>query len=366
MVHRDGGMTRSDLTRRTGLNRSTIADVVGDLAASGWIAEFDDAPRETAGRPSPRVAITDRYVALAANPELDAVTVGIVALGGRVLAQRRHEFARQPSAEEVVASISRIARELAVEVPGSRIIGAGVAVPGLVSESDGVVRLAPHLGWVESPMASMLSHALDLPVAAANDAHLGCRAEEAFGAGVGCSNIVYLNGGPSGIGGGLVLAGQHVRGSNGYAGELGHLPIRIDGALCACGAHGCLETEVSQALMIPLLGGGHPDDDLLTSALTTSRELSVAAEVDRQLSVLALALRGAVNLLNPEIVILGGYLAALYSAGTPEARARLLSETIPASAHGTRVVTAALGSRRLLIGAAELAFAPHFENPQVV
>lgn len=368
LVHRQRGLTRADLTRALGLNRSTIGDLVAALVDHGWVRERDDAPRSGVGRPSPRVLPREDRVVAAINPELDVIDVALVSLGGALIARRRVP-ASMPSVDDMLAATTSAIEELLAEHPDADLLGAGIAVPGLVRREDGHVRLAPHLEWQEEPLASRLSSELGVPVAAANDAHLGCRAELSFGAGVGTRTALYLNGGPSGIGGGIVIDGRPLGGAAGYAGEIGHLSVDPDGPPCACGAKGCLESLVSRKTLATVLGVARPDDDELERALTNAIEREgrsggpVSTEVDRQLRWLGIALRGAVNLLNPELVILGGHLAALWSVAGPEQRSTVLAKALPVNAHDVRIEVAALGSQRLLIGAAELAWDALIADP---
>ncbi|UTT63634.1 ROK family transcriptional regulator [Microcella humidisoli] len=360
LVHRRRGVTRADLTRALGLNRSTIGDLVGVLVAHGWVDERDDARRSGVGRPSPLVVTRSRWLVAAINPELDVIDIALVSLGGEIV-ERRRTPADRPSADEVVAVAARVVAELAAAHPDARVLAVGVAVPGLVRRGDGCVRLAPRLGWRDEPLASALSSALGMPVAVANDAHLGSRAELTFGAGQGAASVLYLNGGASGIGGGLVIGGRPVEGAAGYAGEIGHVSVDPHGIACACGAHGCLEALVRRGTLTAAVGLTQADDDELDAAL----QRAVAAEaadgpvrtvVREQLGWLAIALRSAVNLLNPERIVLGGYLAALWAAAGDDLRQSVLADALSVTATDVRIEVAALGAQRLLMGAAELAW----------
>ncbi|WP_241969193.1 ROK family transcriptional regulator [Microcella putealis] len=368
LVHRHGGVTRADLTRALGLNRSTIGDLVAVLVEHGWVDERDDAPRSGVGRPSPRVAPSDTRVVAAVNPELDVIDVGLVSLGGQIVARRRVALDHVPSVAETVAITAQTVRELAAEAPHVEVRAVGVAVPGLVRRRDGQVRLAPHLGWREEPLAAPLAEALGMPVSASNDAHLGCRAEQTFGAGVGAGTMLYLNGGPSGIGGGLVVDGRPMDGTAGYAGELGHLGLDPAGPLCACGARGCLEALAPRDALVAAVGLEHPDDDALEEALVAAvaaedADGAARTEVARQLRWLAVALRGAVNFVNPDRIVLGGHLAALWRCADEAQRASLIADALPASAAEVTIEPAALGAQRLLIGAAELAWDELIADP---
>jgi predicted NBD/HSP70 family sugar kinase len=363
-VHRDGEVSRSQLTRLTGLNRSTIASLVGELAELGLAVERDPGATNQVGRPSMMVAASDRVVALAVNPEIDALTIAVVGLGGTVHRRIRSAVASSPSADEVVAltvdTLERMRDELG---SAFRFVGIGVAVPGLVRARDGLVRHAPHLGWNDEPLADMLEAATGLPVFAANDASTGAMAERHFGAGRGITDLIYLNGGASGIGGGLIVGGAAAGGAGGYAGEFGHTRVASSEATDSAGIAGTLEAEVTRSALLELLDVARSDPDDVERALLASTSPQVRAEVNRQLDHLAVALAGAINILNPELVILGGFLAALHAVDPERLRAAVGRLTLPASFDAVRICPAELGSNLLMIGAAELVFERLLDDP---
>lgn len=367
MVHYGGAVPRSALTQATGLNRSTVGALVGELVELGLVAERGPETSNRVGRPSPVVVADSRVVALAVNPEIDAVTVGVVGLDGSVHRLVRYPAGHVPTSEEAAAIAAAVIDGLRPALAeATRIVGIGVVVPGLVRESDGVVRLAPHLEWVDEPFAAQLAAATGLPVHAANDARSGANAERLFGAGRGADHLVYLNGGASGIGAGVIVGGEPLTGVSGYAGELGHTLVNSAGIRCHCGAIGCLETEVSQEALLQVLGLAAADPDELDRALAAAveaGEAEVVAEIDRQLGFLATALRTATNVFNPELIVLGGFLGSLYAVAPERLSALVAEQALGASGEHVTIVRAELGSRILMIGAAELAFAPLLAAP---
>ncbi|MEK6345749.1 MAG: ROK family protein, partial [Curtobacterium sp.] len=166
------------------------------------------------------------------------------------------------------------------------------------------------LGWHDEPVAGPLAARTGLPVAAANDANLGAWAERLAGSGRGVDDLVYLNGGASGIGGGVISAARPLSGADGYAGELGHTFVAANGVRCHCGAVGCLETEASREALTTAAGTAPDDLRALAAALAEERP-ELEAVVDRQVSALATALRNAIHTVNPEVVVLGGFLGVL-------------------------------------------------------
>ena len=364
LVHRSQGISRSLLTRVTGLNRSTVAALVGELVERRLVLEVDADVQGQVGRPSPIVKPGPLAVAIAINPEIDAITIAVVGLGGNVVKRIRYATEREPTAREAVNICAAVVEGLRSELEAShRVVGIGLAVPGLVRSADGVVRLAPHLGWVDEPVAEMLAEATGYRVVAGNDARLGTLAESTFGAGRGLSDFIYLNGGASGIGGGVIAGSEALTGAAGYAGEFGHTLVNSQGIVCHCGGVGCLETEVTRAALLDLVDLADADGDELENALLADESVPVRAEVHRQLDFLAVALRNAINTLNPQAILLGGFLGALYAVAPAHLNALVAHQPLRASREGVTIGRAALGSNLLMIGAAELAFEAVLDDP---
>ena len=364
LVHHEGGLPRSQLTARTGLNRSTVAALVAELVSLQLVFESEPDPTKQAGRPSPIVRPDARTVAIAINPEVDAVTIGVVGLGGEVLRRVRHETPGAPTAAEVVKISASIIASFREEFDSSgSIVGIGVAVPGLVRHDDGVVSLAPHLQWTDEPIATMLEQATGLPVSAGNDARLGASAEHAYGAGRGATDLIYLNGGASGIGGGIISGGNLLTGRAGYAGEFGHIRIAPSDSAVEDPESGSLESEVNRAALLRVVGLATADADVLERALLASTDPAVLALVHRQLDALSISLRNAVNVLNPEVIVLGGFLASILAVDPEYLRDRVEKQALAPSFEGVSIVGAQLGSNLLMIGAAEFAFEAVLADP---
>src|SRR5664280_2432044 len=362
LLHRSGPFSRAELTRMTGLNRSTVGAVVTDLAELRLVYERLPERSAKAGRPSPVAHIDHRTVAIAVNPEVDAIHVGLVGLGGRVLKHVRVEAADTPSAEQVVQlATAAIAGMLSGQDRTLRVVGIGVAVPGQVRLSDGHLREATHMGWLEQPLAAMFERSAGYPAWAANAAMLAMRAESTFGAVRDVDDLVYIIGGASGIGGGVLTGGRLLTGTAGYAGEFGHTFVRSGGTACHCGAHGCFEAEVTQQRLLDSVSLHAPEADLLAAALTESTDPQVAALVAESLGLLGIVVRNAVNLFNPSVVVLSGFLAALHAAARDDDA--LVGESIRSARESVRIQDAALGADQLMLGAAELVFDELIADP---
>lgn len=367
LIHLEGPVSRATLTAATGLNRSTIADLVGDLVTSGVAEERAPDPSRRVGRPSPLVTADPRVIAVASNPEVDALSIAAVGLDRRVRRRERIEMTELLSPERTAQLIGeRISSWRRDDLAGSVVASIGIAVPGLVRGSDGLVRDAPHLKWRDVALRELVQDATGLPAVVGNDAAMGVVAEHLFGAARGIDDVVYLNGGASGIGGGLIVQGIPVGGASGYSGEFGQNRPGIASPTDRRAADGVLEDEVSRARLLAALGRHNADEPELAELLRTSDAPDVLDEIARQRRILATALANAVNVLNPAVVVLGGFLAMLAEHDPSGLRQAVVSQTMPANGEDLEIRPAALAEDRLLIGAAEAAFAELLRDPSVI
>lgn len=366
LVHVDGPLSRARLTALTGLNRSTVATLVSELVELGLVLEHAPDPTNRVGRPSPIVAADPDVLAIAVNPEVDAITIAAVGLDGRIPVRERIAVDHLPSPEETAELVVATRdRWVADELRRARLVGVGLAVPGLVRASDGLVRWAPHLEWTDAPLRALVEDASGLPVTVGNDASLGAHAEHLFGAGRGVDDLVYLNGGASGIGGGLVVHGLLVGGTGGYAGEFGQNRPGIASMDDRRADGGVLEDEVSRTRLLEVVGLDNVDEPTLAQALEASAAPEVAEELGRQRRILATALANAINVLNPSLVVLGGFLATVAESDPADLERAVASQTVAAAFEEVAIRVAALGEDRLMIGAAEAALATLLADPFV-
>ncbi len=364
LLHLRGALSRAQLGASIGLNRSTVTGLVMELTELGLVREVAAGERTgKVGRPTLDIEPEDHVAALSVRAEPHAVTVALVGLGGVVHARLRHDTAQAPSPRRFVQIVASSVEAMRADIDRHyRVVGVGLAVPGLVN-ANGSVLVSPTLGWKRDPVAARLSDELGIAVSAGNDASIGALAESRFGVGVGVSNLLYLGGAMHSIGGGLIIDGTLLRGTSGYAGELGHTVVDPRGRTCVCGRRGCLEAEVRLDLLEPLLGRRKLDEDELDVELGVARDARVMAEVTRQVEVLSLALTNFVNAFSPETVVLSGYLGALLSVSRERLAEAVRVHPLGAEGRTIRLERAHLRSRLMLIGPAELAFADLLSNP---
>ncbi|WP_328607967.1 ROK family protein [Amycolatopsis sp. NBC_00345] len=360
LLHVSGPSTRAVLATQLGLNRSTIKTLVDGLAEAGVVEEKVPRPGRGAGRPSLLVLPQPHAaVVLAVDLQVEHVAIALVGLGGQILGRNSwnlHGRTRTP--DEVITHVIESAAVLAGDL-GVEPVAAGVSVPGVVRRADGYVHEAPNLRWTDVALGERLNAVLKIPILVGNDAELGAVAEHLRGAARGSSDAVYVSA-DVGVGGGVIAQGSSLRGGAGYVGEIGHMVIRPGGRPCYCGSSGCWETEIGEAALCRALG--LPEETPRGAILFELRELSrnpeeAASRLAEFTEWLTLGLVNVVNLLGPQLVVLGDLLTVL-----PESVVRATAEEVgrrslvSRAVGGTRIVSSALGADVKLLGAAEVAF----------
>ncbi len=369
-LHEHGPLSRSDLASETGLTRSAIRGLVGQLVDSGLASEDRAVRLGTPGRPSLLVRLdAGATTALALDIAVDSLAAAIVGIGGVVLDQARIDRPRgHSSVNDVADDLARLAAGLGdTGFAAPTLVGIGVAVAGVVRRSDGLVALAPNLGWTDVPLGTRLSAALGaaVPIAVGNEADLGVLAEHRRGAAIGEDDVLYVSG-EVGVGGGLIVGGKPLDGAAGYGGEIGHMPVNPSGSSCRCGSIGCWETEVGEEALLARCGrprdAGRAGVDGILGDAEAGVE-PVLAALDDVGHWLGVGLAGLVNILNPRLIVLGGQFSRIFPYVREALEAELGRRALRAPRALVRVVPASLGVDAPLLGAAELAFEPILADP---
>ena len=285
--------------------------------------------------------------------------------------------AKTPVSDGPKAVLARIRETIGEALKESKVsprglAGIGVGCPGVLDLDAGIILEAPNLGWKRVPLRQLLARWFRCPVVLANDVDAGTYGEWRFGAGKGARTLLGVFPG-TGIGGGCVYDGQLLRGRTGSAMEIGHIPIREHGRLCGCGKRGCLEAlagrlaisaEVAQAAFrgeAPYVAANAGSDlkklksGLLAKAIKAG-DRSVERIVRDAMHLLGRAIGGVVNLLAPDVVVLGGGLVEAVPRIVLEETKAGIQETAMASfLRQFRVVEADLGDDATTLGAAALA-----------
>jgi predicted NBD/HSP70 family sugar kinase len=316
------------------------------------------------GRPSLMVSPREDVISFAVQLALDTTTVGVVNLSGKVVAKESRQNPPNVSAREAAKIANDSITQLRSKLPRkTRIIGVGVAIPGQIRVAEGIVQFAPAFKWVEVPFGPMLSDLCHLPVFIDNDASLGCLAERTYGIARGYTDIVYLFAGPNGIGGGVVVDGQQLRGAAGYAGELGHLRISDSPHKDYSGLSGTLEALIRRDELLQVLNLEDANQEKLEQAILNANQPEQMRMIEGQIDILAVGIANFVNVFNPQLIILAGFLGSLFTYDSLRLIKKFRKHALTASREHVVVHAGELGTELLMIGAAELPIHHLVKNP---
>ncbi|GHH88742.1 ROK family transcriptional regulator [Streptomyces capitiformicae] len=363
-LNTEGPLSRAAVASHIGLTRAAVSTLVDELIRSGLLEELGPERPGRVGRPGSALALSGRGPAgIGAEIGVDHLAVCAVDLRGEVRARAvRHGTNRGRSPEPVIHELTALVRRVVAEAEGEGLWPAGlaVAVPGLVASDARTVVRTPNLDWHDTDLGTLLPG--DLPLTVDNEANFGGLAELWLGDGAP-SDFLHVSA-EIGIGGAVVVDGRLLRGTRGFAGELGHVPVRPEGPACACGGRGCLEQYAGEEAVFRA-AGLEPGEDRVE--LLAERAAAGDKDVRRALrdagTALGIALTGAVNLLDPETVVLGGALAGLAPWLLPSLERELARRTAgPACA----VTVSRLGSEGPLLGAAHSVVRAVLDDPATV
>lgn len=357
-----GPLSRADVAGRIGLTRPAVSSLVDELIGRGALTEAETTSGGRVGRPGRALAVSRQGPAgLGLEVGVAHLAACVADLRGEPRVWRRVERANAGrSAGEVLAEVSALGAEVEAEAAalGLRVEGRVLAVPGVVANAPrGLVERAPNLGWHAVRLADHWPEPDTVPEPE-NEANLGALAEY-WNAEQPVETFVHVSA-EAGIGAALVIDGQLFRGARGFAGELGHIPVRPEGAPCVCGARGCLEQYAGEAAVLREAGlaeaGSGPADDpvaLLAERAGAGHAPTLRA-LDRAGHALGLALATAVELIDPDGLVLGGAYAELAEWLLPSIRAELAVRVTvrPWAAEALR--SSALGRRGPVLGAAQM------------
>jgi predicted NBD/HSP70 family sugar kinase len=362
-VQQRGAISRVDITRTTGLSRTTVSSLVAELLTEGVLSERaaePAAPSSGGGRPATLLALSpDGGGVLGVHLGHEGVRVVLADLSGDVLGERQREIDVDHLPADSLAYVADAALEL---VAGSghdlgRVIGMGVAVSAPVQLVSHALRTPSMLrDWTDIDIAAQLRERVGVPVHVGNDANLGAMAEWTFGVGRGADDLIYVML-SDGVGAGLILGGRPYEGAAGAAGELGHVAVVDGGYVCRCGNRGCLETVVGTRALVGAVAHSRGPDTTLAEVV----DLAVAGDpgchrviVDAGRTI-GRALSGICAVLDPKLVIIGGEIAA---AGPPllDGVREVLERRLPSAiSQGVVVAAGRLGDRAEVLGAVALA-----------
>ena len=358
----EGQISRAEIARRTGLSRSTVSSLVADLQADGLVVErpeLGSAHGAQGGRP-PILLSFDASAGAAVGIDFghSHLRVAVSDLASTILAERKLPLDTDHDAQQGLELAAEMVSDALSDagVQRTQVIGAGMGLPGPIEQSGGTVGSSAILpGWIGMTAAAEMRRRLDIPVIVDNDANLGALAEAAFGAGQDAGDLIYLKV-SSGIGAGLILNGRLYRGSAGLAGELGHVLVDPDGIVCRCGNRGCLETVAATGALVDLLRRSHGDELTVDAMLEAARggDLGCRRVIHDAGRALGQVVATLLNVLNPELLVMGGDLAGAGDLLLDGVRESVGRAALPEAARRADIVAGVLGDRAQVLGALAL------------
>ncbi|MEU6599489.1 ROK family transcriptional regulator [Streptomyces flaveolus] len=363
-VNAEGSLSRAAVASRIGLTRAAVSTLVDELIRWGLLEELGPERPGRVGRPGSALAVSGRGPAgIGAEIGVDHLAVCAVDLRGEVRARAvRRGANRGRTPEPVIEELTALIHQVVAEAERAELWPAGlaVAVPGLVARDGRTVVRAPNLDWHDIDLGPLLP--AHRPLTVGNEANFGALAELWLGAGTP-GDFLHVSA-EIGIGAAVVVDGRLLRGTRGFAGELGHVPVRPDGPPCPCGSRGCLEQYAGEEAVLRAAGLEPRDDRVgLLAERAEAGDERVRAALRDAGTALGIALTGAVNLLDPETVVLGGALAELSPWLLPALDTELTGRT---AGPACPVIVSTLGPQGPLLGAAHSVVRAVLDDPAVV
>lgn len=300
-------ISRADIAQISGLNKTTVSSLVGELLEEELI--YESGPGESSGGRRPVILHFNKNAGYAIGIDIGVnyVLCVLTDLKGKILIERNQYVNRTPYSS-IISTLQGMVQSLIDEMPSSKygIVGMGVGVPGIVNK-EGSVLLAPNLGWTNIHLKEDLEKLFRVPVMIENEANAGAVGEQQFGAGQDYQNIIYISVG-IGIGAGILINNELYQGKNGYSGELGHMIIEMNGRRCNCGSRGCWEAYASEHALLEM---ADQSIDSLESLITLAENGDeVAQNLFEQIGkYLGYGINNIINTFNPDQVIIGNRLA---------------------------------------------------------
>jgi len=360
-------ISRAAIAKAADLAKPTVSAIIDELIHKGLVREIGIGRTTTGGGRPPIMLEFNARSQFVAGVQIGVHRINVVvadARGNEVgRAQRPTGRGKPAKVLETVIEVIRAALAEA-KVPTKRLAAVGVCVPGLIDSRTGTLLLAPNLRWKDISVGPVLHAALRVPVFVHNTAQACAVAESIEGAGQGKSDLVFLYV-STGVGAGILTDGRLFPGTSGLAGEIGHCPVGST-VRCGCGKVGCLETVASgaaieQAARTQLAKGRKSS---LDPKKVTAEDVSAAAAEGDALAVevltgvaeaLGIAVSWLVNLLNPEMVVIGGGIAGVGEPLLGPLRKTASSHALAPSAAKVEVVASTLGDDAEVRGAVLLA-----------
>jgi glucokinase-like ROK family protein len=385
LIHTQAPISRVQLANLTQLNKSTISSLVVELIERGLLREAGQ-DLSGGGRPATHLELNpDAGRMIGIELGVEQISLIIANFTGEVMQRIDHIISPEAGQDKVTETAIELIDEMihADAIKGSRLLGIGMTLPGMVDVQAGMLVFSPNLRWRNTPLGQIVAQHTGVPVWVDNDANAAALAEHLFGVARKASNFIFLTAGV-GFGGGLFLNGELYRGAGGFAGEIGHTGLDLaHNKPCRCGNTGCWENSTNQYALIERVRASldvgrssRMTDWMIDQNEPLSLEMIVrAADEGDAVSLdalhdtgemIGLKVANLVNIFNPEMVVVGGSMSIAGSHLLPAIQSVVDRRALPECRRGLEIQLSAFGPDAGVMGAVALVVRAITEDPTQV
>jgi predicted NBD/HSP70 family sugar kinase len=371
LMHGEGAVSQTRIVERTSIRPGTAQILIEELLQGKLIRVSGEGKSKGGRKPTLLEINPDACWTIGMDLDEERIFAGLVDLKGSIIRQASRTRCRFLSQEDFLGKITEVIRELTAQVPPAvPLLGVGMGIPGFVDRAKGVAVQCSYYEWMrDMPVKALLEKELHVPFLIENDTVAATLGEKWFGTGRGIGNFLYIDLGET-VGMGIVIDGRLYTGATGNAGELGHMVIQRDGPLCICGNEGCLEAigsgmalrreardRVGKGVITAIGGVSQGVNEISLEAIIEAADAGdkVAHKLIQDMGEsLGIAISNVVNILNPELVILGGSLMGAREIVTEVISKSIRSHCLSPISAAVRVAASELAEKSGILGASTL------------
>ncbi|MDI3482017.1 MAG: hypothetical protein PWQ97_1672 [Tepidanaerobacteraceae bacterium] len=380
-IRKKGQISRADIAKKTGLNRSTVSALVDELISDGLIVEKGIGTSKGGRKPVILAINKEAGNIIGVDLGVNYILVVLVNLLGEIIRERRVNISAQNSVEKNIEMLLGLIQEVLKNAPVALkgLLGIGIGVPGIVNYEKGLVLMAPNLRWVNVGLKDIVEERFKVPVFIDNEANAGAIGEKWFGLGKKATNFVYVSAG-IGVGTGIIINNELYRGSSGLAGEMGHMTIDMNGKACSCENLGCWEEYASEKALFRYLKeqsgscGGNSKIDLKKIDEMTVFDVVDTAKAGDPLAVsafrwvgkhLGVGVANIVNTFNPDLVVIGNTISMAKDIIIEEITKEVQQRSFISRYSKVTIAPSQLNMHACAMGAVSLVMSKVFATPEV-
>ena len=354
-------LSRAQISEVTGLNKGTVSALVSELIEEDLVYEIG--PGHSSGGRRPVMLLFNKIAGYAIGIDLGVnyMLAVLTDLQGNIIKEQMTSLV-DSSFDVVMNTLKKAIQSLIDLTPASTygIVGIGIGVPGIVDDK-GTVLFAPNLGWEHVDLKGIISNEFHIPVIIDNEANAGALGEKLFGAGMGCSDLIYVSVG-IGIGTGIILKNELYKGTSGFSGEMGHFIIEANGKKCRCGNRGCWELYASESALLEQAKEMDLDTLVKKADEGNPEVITLFNQIGEYLGI---GLTNIINTFNPELIVIGNRMNKAEKWIANPIKRVIENRSLPYHRKQLRIEFSSLTVYSCALGAASFTSSAFFSNTKV-